>query len=64
MGALINGSFEKQTFISEINKQFYDLYISGRIKRLYKASSTFGREQDHHNMSSTFFNGLELKVKK
>ena len=62
-GTLLNGSFEKQAFIDEINKQFYNLYVSGKLKRLYKAGTTIGRESDRHDMSSKIWNGLELKVK-
>lgn len=62
-GALLNGSFVKSTFIDEINKQFYDLFISGKLKRLYEAHSTVGRMEDYHDMSSKRLNGLELKIK-
>lgn len=62
-GALLNGSFMKSTFIDEINKQFYDLFISGKLKRLYEAHSTVGRMEDNHDMSSKRLNGLELKIK-
>lgn len=62
-GALLNGSFVKSTFIDEINKQFYDLFISGKLKRLYEAHSTVGRMEDNHDMSSKRLNGLELKIK-
>ena len=53
----------KSTFIDEINKQFYDLFISGKLKRLYEAHSTDGRMEDNHDMSSKRLNGLELKIK-
>ena len=62
-GALLNGSFVKSTFIDEINKQFYDLFITGKLKRLYEANSTVGRIEDNHDMSSKRLNGLELKIK-